>query len=785
MAQIGFHADESAETYCDLFSAFHSICKREPPVVIVDKDFVEIDSLRKVFPNSRIILCVFHVKKWMKGVIATVHGPKFEDVDRAEKDDEKDSIMDAFDEMLYARTEDIYLTKQAAWNKVIEGVDVKLGAGKQQRFTSLREYFDKCWAPVCDMWAMYARAKLPLGDENTNNRVERAFRTMKELLRMHFAGRIDIEKAVPCLIAWVEDQLEGRYTEAQCHSIRLSDPDPELDALYMEAGKHLSYHACRQLKVSVELLKKLEVRMKVLESGEVEETIKKNTVVLRQTSENECSCTYFAHHRCPCRHILLLRKVRGLPLFDLSLYPLQHLAARRHDVLQEGGLQEELGAGGLHSMAGEVDQEEEEEVRGVKVLSGSQKHNILFPKLQRLSNMICSSFGTEAFLSYVNEFDVVERRVRSGQLIFPLEDSEVNGEDNEATVGELKDEPEVADSDKNLDEGEGQVKVEAQTKHNILFQAKAKSKGRPRGSVTKATNFKKKNNKKQAAKAETDEEELVETSIAGEPSEVYVCVAPGWHGQWGENMVTLREYASLAPRKFVFDTVMNWWLRVLQYQHVVLDKKQQEVLLLSTEFAVKLGQPWRWEAGEEPSEELLNWTDDARLWEEGGCRLVMLTACVNHHYYALVALLDKEQPELFVLESLGGDYSRTPPCAAPFCAFLLSLRARAGVQGPEFVTSTPPVPRQLRGSNDCALFCCQFVEKILQSPIEFENRAKRNDLTDWFEVEAVKDKREQLAAQISQMALDQRQPNGQLEGRPLQLPLLAPSVVDSQVETLI
>ena len=64
---------------------------------------------------------------------------------------------------------------------------------------------------------------------------------------------------------------------------------------------------------------------------------------------------------------------------------------------------------------------------------------------------------------------------------------------------------------------------------------------------------------------------------------MYVCVAPGWHGQPGENMVTLREYASLAPRKFVFDTVVNWWLRVLQYQHVVLDKKQQEVLLLSTD----------------------------------------------------------------------------------------------------------------------------------------------------------------------------------------------------------
>ena len=73
VAQLSFHADETAETYKDIFQSLRSFCPTDPPIVIVDKDFTEIECLRETCPSARIILCTFNVIKYMKGVIVTAH----------------------------------------------------------------------------------------------------------------------------------------------------------------------------------------------------------------------------------------------------------------------------------------------------------------------------------------------------------------------------------------------------------------------------------------------------------------------------------------------------------------------------------------------------------------------------------------------------------------------------------------------------------------------------------------------------------------------------------------
>ena len=155
MAHIAFHADESSETYTDVFRAFQKICNEDPPIVIIDKDFTEISSLQQIFPTSTILLCWFHVIKWMKGVIRTAHREQLGS-DLKESMEEKENIMKLFKKMIYAKTEGDYEIEKNTWYKVIHNVNIILGTGEKKHVKTLRQYFDYCWDPIKNMWSMYS-----------------------------------------------------------------------------------------------------------------------------------------------------------------------------------------------------------------------------------------------------------------------------------------------------------------------------------------------------------------------------------------------------------------------------------------------------------------------------------------------------------------------------------------------------------------------------------------------------------------------------------------------------
>jgi len=144
------------------------------------------------------------------------------------------------------------------------------------------------------------------------------------------------------------------------------------------------------------------------------------------------------------------------------------------------------------------------------------------------------------------------------------------------------------------------------------------------------------------------------------------------------------------------------------------------------------------------------------------------------------AVLDSEQPRLYTLESIGGVFARVPPLAEKLCRYLQLLKTGLGTECPNFEFIMVDVPRQKRGSNDCGLFGIKFVEMILQDSGEFEDRANRGLLQNWFSVDTVDTKRQELAAHVRQLAVDQRQPGGEMVAQQLLLPLPAPRVVRMQ-----
>ena len=82
-----------------------------------------------------------------------------------------------------------------------------------------------------------------------------------------------------------------------------------------------------------------------------------------------------------------------------------------------------------------------------------------------------------------------------------------------------------------------------------------------------------------------------------------------------------------------------------------------------------------------------------------------------------------------------------------------------GNEDPVFLISSPPVPRQAVGSNDCGIHVINFIERIYENPAEFVDRVKSGNLLDFFVSENPTSRRK-LRAEIQAMVTQQHKPGG-------------------------
>lgn len=72
--------------------------------------------------------------------------------------------------MVYAKNSEDFQLKMTTWEKIIDGVQIKLGSGQNAKMVDLGQYWLKNWKTDIPMWARYERKTLPLGQEHTTNR---------------------------------------------------------------------------------------------------------------------------------------------------------------------------------------------------------------------------------------------------------------------------------------------------------------------------------------------------------------------------------------------------------------------------------------------------------------------------------------------------------------------------------------------------------------------------------------------------------------------------------------
>lgn len=133
-------------------------------VFMIDKDFSEVSLLRQAFPRATVLLCWFHVKKYLRAEMA-----KSEYGGRYTYDMEK--VEDSVDMMIRADSMASYMKGLRYMYYMLDGHDES--GDLPEPVHPLLQYFIKNWDSCKEMWSAYGRAGLAHLGNNTNNRYDK------------------------------------------------------------------------------------------------------------------------------------------------------------------------------------------------------------------------------------------------------------------------------------------------------------------------------------------------------------------------------------------------------------------------------------------------------------------------------------------------------------------------------------------------------------------------------------------------------------------------------------
>ena len=395
VAFMALMSDETNKTMEFAISSFKQICLRYTLIFIVDKDFGQLAVLSSLFPESRILLCIFHAIKFIKNLVATAPVVV----------EKKKAILDQFKTTLYSNTEEIFQEENAKFLKVCGNITVKSGGNQ----TSLAAYYLRNWKSCESMWVRCFRKSLPSLGDNTSNRVERYFWTIKKAFKDTFITLPKTVKAAVGLLEFADQRLKEKYMFAKNKVLVIYDDDKQVLENNEKASQLLNDRGCVLFHASQKKLAEKISRFSVL-GDKVKEQVSRESSRTYETSLDSCNCSFSLNHQAPCPHVLFLRTERGIDVFSPELFH-----TRYHRVACD--LQEQIE----NPLVVDPDQDDTDEFleennneEDSLVLDDKQKYAMVTPILLRIGNLI-SCHPTKKFLRYLNGLNELETRVRKGQ----------------------------------------------------------------------------------------------------------------------------------------------------------------------------------------------------------------------------------------------------------------------------------------------------------------------------------------------------------------------------------
>ena len=805
VAMFAWMMDETAASFDYVLQCFKVAYAHHPAAIMVDKDFTQLRALRKVFPTCKILLCYFHVAAWMKRLIKSA----------SENPDKKGEIMKAFQELVVAKDKEDFAKKEAVWKEAIKGVEVK--PVSSEKTVSLADYYEKNWgdealASPPSQWAHYCRKDLPLGGHNTNNMVERNFRTLKDMLRRANAGHVKLGRSVEQMVKFSDERLDNRLIQTQRKISVQFHPVAWVMELLARAAAYLGSPGVTELRKSLDMMLVKEEKMEVVEEDGVKETFANGEEKTYETSEAKCNCTRFVQDGMPCRHILLWRQEHKMDMIDQDLF----INSWHVDRYRDGNVTAPFPKEMADDVPGDDDDDDEWSVEDLKGLTHVEKFARVKPLIDMIQRLL-TKHSTPQLLAYVDELREIADRIRHGQrLIDRCEECERRLIDGcvcecekdcrcrQDQQGEDSEEPAVpragikyfphcntrgrptkhrprrnfrAAKDKLEDaqDKEKVAKVKSAKRKDKVVKGKQKSATAKPGAASQEeiqisdTEYALESDTcdgKQAAEDWAIRIEGKDEPLKYQVASSVLCMAAAQFGcPFTNNDVTIAEFSTLAPGLFVSDGVVNWWARFYGQQLSQLGQDSKQVLVLSTEFYTLLKSN-KWPNNRDrPPQCLMDKMDPILSLMEpdvdgtmGGYRFIVATVCERSHFYVLVYINDADRPQLVVLESIGPGYATYPTATDRFIKLLGFYRKQWNMREVAVEKSVPIVPRQAVNSNDCAMFALTFIEHLLVNPANFEDLFNAKSLDTWFDSSSVgnNNKRQAMIDTIMRESRDQR-----------------------------
>ncbi|OWZ17478.1 hypothetical protein PHMEG_0008582 [Phytophthora megakarya] len=225
--------NESVECILDAINSFkfHNPSWEDIKVIVIDKDLGELGLLEDEFPGVKVILCHFHLKKYIRSELSKSEygGPSSFD---------KDQVEDAVDLMRLASTIEEYTKYLKYLYFLLDGVHLREADTIPVPEHPFLKYFMKNWDSMKERWSLYARSEVPHLGNHTNNRLETSWGHIKEILK----AEMTLDECVDTLV-FLQAAAEMEYAKKMTDvgQMRYEGADAELERLAREVSPH-AYH---------------------------------------------------------------------------------------------------------------------------------------------------------------------------------------------------------------------------------------------------------------------------------------------------------------------------------------------------------------------------------------------------------------------------------------------------------------------------------------------------------------------------------------------------------------
>ena len=245
--------------------------------------------IKKYFTNAAILLCIFHVFKYLKNNVISKLVIKIE---------EKSKINEMFRSLVYAKDEVIF---EEIKTKLKEGTNNIVHSTKtvNDATVSLYEYIEKNWLNCKEMWVTMYRKNLNTFGSNTNNHIEAFHRSIK----LRIAATMHIYETLIELMKIVSDIRAKEITIS--HSLKQRNVKKDDCPLVRKFHKQLSLEAVKKINAEYQVLEKNSYSMNEIKTNEWDVFVNKNN--LHRVTKNinlRCECAFYSQNELPCPHIM-------------------------------------------------------------------------------------------------------------------------------------------------------------------------------------------------------------------------------------------------------------------------------------------------------------------------------------------------------------------------------------------------------------------------------------------------------------------------------------------------